>query len=187
MQAVKEICREGELKPEEVAQPDAAESADDEKKAIGKVCATKSRWGALFPCLILRCFTPLRTAPHRSGLCATARAPATSAASWPVSLMWASRASATRRRRRCAGLIYPLRDLPRQSPPPRHQAGKDIAKKGLKFDRVYVSHLRRTSQTAEGALKNSGNGHMCKKMIVDSRIAERSFGIFAGDEAWRDG
>jgi broad specificity phosphatase PhoE len=53
------------------------------------------------------------------------------------------------------------------------------APKGLRLDAVFTSHLRRTAYTARAALSEAGQGHV--PLQHDSRIAERSFGIFAGE------
>lgn len=61
------------------------------------------------------------------------------------------------------------------------QAGNDIKKKGIKFDAVYVSHMRRARQTCEIALQISQSLKQPDiPTIVDHRISEKSFGIFAG-------
>lgn len=61
------------------------------------------------------------------------------------------------------------------------QAGQDIKKKGVKFDAVYVSHMRRARQTCEIALDVSQALKSPDIPVqVDHRISERSFGIFAG-------
>ncbi|KIZ07703.1 phosphoglycerate mutase [Monoraphidium neglectum] len=57
-------------------------------------------------------------------------------------------------------------------------AGRDLAAKGVRVDVVFTSHLRRTAYTARAALEAAGQGGMA--LQHDSRIAERSFGIFAG-------
>ena len=58
------------------------------------------------------------------------------------------------------------------------RAGADVARLGVKFDVVITSNLRRTAYTAKAALEACGQSHL--RMRTDSRIAERSFGIFAG-------
>ena len=61
------------------------------------------------------------------------------------------------------------------------RAGLDIKKKGVKFDAVYVSHMRRARQTCEIALAESQALKSPDTPIqIDHRISERSFGIFAG-------
>jgi 2,3-bisphosphoglycerate-dependent phosphoglycerate mutase len=61
------------------------------------------------------------------------------------------------------------------------RAGFDLKNKGVKFDVVYVSHMKRARQTCEIALEVS----QAKKspdtpVHIDHRISEKSFGIFAG-------
>ncbi|MBW4661435.1 MAG: histidine phosphatase family protein [Drouetiella hepatica Uher 2000/2452] len=55
------------------------------------------------------------------------------------------------------------------------QAGNDIKKKGVKFDAVYVSHMRRAKQTCEIALDIS---QLLKSLDtpvnIDHRIGEKS-------------
>ncbi|MUH00275.1 histidine phosphatase family protein [Scytonema sp. UIC 10036] len=61
------------------------------------------------------------------------------------------------------------------------RAGVDIKKKGVKFDAVYVSHMRRARQTCEIALAESQALKSPDIPIqIDHRISEKSFGIFAG-------
>lgn len=61
------------------------------------------------------------------------------------------------------------------------RAGVDIKKKGVKFDAVYVSHMRRAWQTCEIALAESqGLKSPDIPVEIDHRISEKSFGIFAG-------
>lgn len=61
------------------------------------------------------------------------------------------------------------------------RAGLDIKKKGVKFDAVYVSHMRRARQTCEIALAESQALKSPDIPVqIDHRISERSFGIFAG-------
>ncbi|GAB4287566.1 MAG: hypothetical protein Fur0025_21150 [Oscillatoriaceae cyanobacterium] len=61
------------------------------------------------------------------------------------------------------------------------RAGLDIQKKGIKFDAVYVSHMRRARQTCEIALDVSQARKSPDIPVqIDHRISERSFGIFAG-------
>ncbi|MCT7948520.1 histidine phosphatase family protein [Ancylothrix sp. C2] len=61
------------------------------------------------------------------------------------------------------------------------RAGTDLKKKGIKFDAVYVSHMRRARQTCEIALAESQALKSPDIPIhVDHRISERSFGLFAG-------
>ncbi|MEH2063616.1 MAG: histidine phosphatase family protein [Nostoc sp.] len=61
------------------------------------------------------------------------------------------------------------------------RAGADIKKKGIKFDAVYVSHMRRARQTCEIALAESQALKSPDISVeIDHRISEKSFGIFAG-------
>ncbi len=61
------------------------------------------------------------------------------------------------------------------------RAGMDIKKKGMKFDAVYVSHMRRARQTCEIALEVSqARASADIPVQIDHRIGEKSFGIFAG-------
>ncbi|MDF5718756.1 MAG: histidine phosphatase family protein [Rhizonema sp. NSF051] len=61
------------------------------------------------------------------------------------------------------------------------RAGIDIKKKGVKFDAVYVSHMRRARQTCEIALAESQALKSPDIPVeIDHRISEKSFGIFAG-------
>lgn len=59
------------------------------------------------------------------------------------------------------------------------RAGADILAKGKRFDVVFTSHLRRAAYTARFALAAAGQEDL--PLQHDSRIAERSFGIFAGE------
>ncbi|MEM1255101.1 MAG: histidine phosphatase family protein [Cyanobacteria bacterium P01_H01_bin.21] len=60
------------------------------------------------------------------------------------------------------------------------QAGHDIKKKGVTFDAVYVSHLKRARQTCDIALAVSGALKSPDiEPHIDHRIGEKSFGIFA--------
>lgn len=62
------------------------------------------------------------------------------------------------------------------------RAGKNIKEKGVRFDAVYVSHLRRARQTCEIALQESQSlRDLAAKPIIDHRISERSFGILTGE------
>ncbi len=61
------------------------------------------------------------------------------------------------------------------------RAGVDIKRKGVKFDAVYVSHMRRAWQTCEIALAESQALKSPDISVeIDHRISEKSFGIFAG-------
>lgn len=61
------------------------------------------------------------------------------------------------------------------------QAGLDLKNKGVKFDAVYVSHMRRARQTCEIALDISQSLKSPDIPVhIDHRISEKSFGIFAG-------
>jgi len=61
------------------------------------------------------------------------------------------------------------------------QAGLDLKSKGVKFDAVYVSHMRRARQTCEIALDISQSLKSPDIPVhIDHRISEKSFGIFAG-------
>ena len=60
------------------------------------------------------------------------------------------------------------------------QAGYDIKKKGVTFDAIYVSHLKRARQTCDIALAVSGALKAPDiEPQIDHRISEKSFGIFA--------
>lgn len=61
------------------------------------------------------------------------------------------------------------------------QAGNDLKRKGVKFDAVYVSHMKRARQTCEIAL-NISDALKFPDIVphIDHRISEKSFGIFAG-------
>ncbi len=61
------------------------------------------------------------------------------------------------------------------------RAGTDIKIKGVKFDAVYVSHMKRARQTCEIALETSQALKSADIPVqIDHRISEKSFGIFAG-------
>ncbi len=61
------------------------------------------------------------------------------------------------------------------------QAGQDIQKKGIKFDAVYVSHMLRARQTCQIAVDVSQSLKSSDiPIVIDHRISEKSFGIFAG-------
>jgi len=61
------------------------------------------------------------------------------------------------------------------------RAGLDMKKKGVKFDAVYVSHMKRARQTCEIAVDVSQALKSPDTPIeIDHRISEKSFGIFAG-------
>ncbi|CAD5916950.1 2,3-bisphosphoglycerate-dependent phosphoglycerate mutase [Planktothrix tepida] len=61
------------------------------------------------------------------------------------------------------------------------RAGVDIKKQGVKFDAVYVSHMKRARQTCEIALAESQALKSPDIPVeIDHRISEKSFGIFAG-------
>ena len=60
------------------------------------------------------------------------------------------------------------------------QAGHDIQRKGVTFDAVYVSHLKRARQTCDIALAVSNSLRSPDiQPQIDSRLSEKSFGIFA--------
>jgi len=62
------------------------------------------------------------------------------------------------------------------------RAGQDIRRKGVQFDAVYVSHLRRARQTCDIALQESqALRNPESKPIIDHRISERSTGILTGE------
>jgi 2,3-bisphosphoglycerate-dependent phosphoglycerate mutase len=61
------------------------------------------------------------------------------------------------------------------------RAGLDLKNKNVKFDAVYVSHMRRARQTCEIALDISQALKSPDIPVnIDHRISEKSFGIFAG-------
>ncbi len=60
------------------------------------------------------------------------------------------------------------------------QAGQDLKRKDIKFDAVYVSHLKRARQTCDIALVTSeALRSTTVTPQIDHRIGEKSFGIFA--------
>ncbi|MGF1522363.1 MAG: histidine phosphatase family protein [Leptolyngbyaceae cyanobacterium] len=60
------------------------------------------------------------------------------------------------------------------------QAGHDIQQKGITFDAVYVSHLKRARQTCDIALAVSDSLRSPDiRPQIDHRLGEKSFGIFA--------
>ena len=56
---------------------------------------------------------------------------------------------------------------------------QDIKRRGTKFDAVFVSHMRRARQTCCLVLETADPA--CDvEHVIDARLAEKSFGIFAG-------
>lgn len=58
--------------------------------------------------------------------------------------------------------------------------GRGMKSKRTLFDYVYCSHLRRAAYTAVLALRNSAQSDLEGSIILDRRLADRSYGIFAG-------
>jgi 2,3-bisphosphoglycerate-dependent phosphoglycerate mutase len=66
------------------------------------------------------------------------------------------------------------------------EAGKRIAKAGIKFDKVFTSTLKRANKTAEIALANAGQPELAAQMIRHDDLRERDYGKLTGqnkDEA----
>ena len=56
---------------------------------------------------------------------------------------------------------------------------QDIARRGTKFDAIFVSHMRRARQTCQLVMEECDPDCTLPHQI-DHRLAEKSFGIFAG-------
>lgn len=60
------------------------------------------------------------------------------------------------------------------------EAGKRMAKAGIKFDRVFTSTLKRANKTARLALESAGQGALVAGMVVHDDLRERDYGDLAG-------
>ena len=56
---------------------------------------------------------------------------------------------------------------------------QDIKRRGIKFDAIFVSHMRRARQTCQLVMEECDPDCALPHQI-DHRLAEKSFGIFAG-------
>ena len=56
---------------------------------------------------------------------------------------------------------------------------QDIARRGIKFDAIFVSHMRRARQTCQLVMEEC-DPECTLPHQIDHRLAEKSFGIFAG-------
>ena len=56
---------------------------------------------------------------------------------------------------------------------------QDIKRRGIKFDAIFVSHMRRARQTCQLVMEECDPDCTLPHQI-DHRLAEKSFGIFAG-------
>ena len=59
-------------------------------------------------------------------------------------------------------------------------AGKEIAEKGVHFDVVFTSTLKRAIETTEIALNMAGQGDLIPKMIKHDDLRERDYGDLTG-------
>ena len=59
-------------------------------------------------------------------------------------------------------------------------AGADIQKRGIKFDAVFTSTLKRAVETTEIALKKSGQADLIQTMIKHDDLRERDYGDLTG-------
>ncbi len=59
-------------------------------------------------------------------------------------------------------------------------AGKEIKEKGIEFDVVFTSTLKRAIETTEIALRESGQGDLIDKMIKHDDLRERDYGDLTG-------
>ena len=61
----------------------------------------------------------------------------------------------------------------------RTRAPQDIKRRNIKFDAIFVSHMRRARQTCALAMEVC-DPDSTVPYVIDHRLAEKSFGIFAG-------
>ena len=59
-------------------------------------------------------------------------------------------------------------------------AGKEIAEKGIKFDVVFTSTLKRAIETTEIALRESGQEDLIANMVKHPDLRERDYGDLVG-------
>jgi len=79
-------------------------------------------------------------------------------------------------------LQFPHHALPHASSAPaltRTGVVQDIKRRGTKFDAIFVSHMRRARQTCQLVMEECDPDCALPHQI-DHRLAEKSFGIFAG-------
>ncbi len=71
-------------------------------------------------------------------------------------------------------------DLSEEGRKEAEEAGKRLAKAGIKFDQVFTSTLKRAGNTAEIALKACGQSDLLKTMIRHDDLRERDYGDLTG-------
>ncbi len=60
------------------------------------------------------------------------------------------------------------------------EAGRKLAKAGIKFDRVFTSTLKRANETARLALTEAGQAALLRTMIRHDDLRERDYGDLVG-------
>jgi 2,3-bisphosphoglycerate-dependent phosphoglycerate mutase len=60
------------------------------------------------------------------------------------------------------------------------EAGKKLAKAGIKFDQVFTSTLMRANKTAKLALESAGQAALIQTMIAHDDLRERDYGDLVG-------
>lgn len=60
------------------------------------------------------------------------------------------------------------------------EAGARIKHKGIVFDHIFTSTLKRANETAKLALTAAGQGDLIEKMVYDDALRERDYGDLTG-------
>jgi 2,3-bisphosphoglycerate-dependent phosphoglycerate mutase len=71
-------------------------------------------------------------------------------------------------------------DLTEEGRQEAHKAGEEMKEKGIEFDVVFTSTLKRAIETTEIALREAGQDHLIPKMIKHDDLRERDYGDLVG-------
>jgi len=71
-------------------------------------------------------------------------------------------------------------DITEQGVQEAENAGRQIAKAGIKFDQVYTSTLTRANRTTKIALEHAGQKELIETLVANDALRERDYGDLVG-------